>query len=91
MNKILLNIGQLVGVSDSDYRFSAGANMQKLNILNDAYLTFEDGLITGFGLMSERPDLQKFSEVFDAKNQMVFPSFVDSHTHLVYAGSREIE
>lgn len=91
MNKILLNISQLVGVSDSDYRFSAGANMQKLNILKDAYLAFENGLITGFGLMSEKPDLQQFSEVFDAKNQMVFPSFVDSHTHLVYAGSREIE
>jgi imidazolonepropionase len=64
--------------------------------LKDAYLFIEGGKIAAFGKMKEldkqailfeNEDIQ----VIDAKGKMVFPSFVDSHTHLVYASSREIE
>lgn len=91
MKNVLVNIGELVGIQEPEVRFATGTDMQKLNTLKDSYLSFEDGLITGFGLMNELLDTNSFDEVIDAKQRLVFPSFVDSHTHLVYAGSREIE
>ncbi len=91
MNGIIINIGELVGVTEPDKRFAAGADMQNLNTIKNAYLHFKDGLISGFGSMAELGSVSEYQNVTDAKGQMVFPAFVDSHTHLVYAGSREIE
>jgi imidazolonepropionase len=73
-----------------------GAEMSEIGSINDAYLFINDGLINEFGGMKElqsskiliqNPDV----ETIDATGRFVFPSFCDSHTHLVYAGSREIE
>ncbi|MBN2746483.1 MAG: imidazolonepropionase [Bacteroidales bacterium] len=91
MKRIVINIGELVGITDSDKRFASGADMQKLNTISDAFLTYENGIIVEFGKMADLGNMSDYEEITDAKGQMVFPAFVDSHTHLVYAGSREIE
>jgi len=70
--------------------------MAVISVISDAYLYIRDGLISEFGTMKE---LQKSKiliqnpqvETIDASGKFVFPSFCDSHTHLVYSGSREVE
>ena len=71
--------------------------MNKLNCIDNAYLLINNDFIEDFGSMSEievinkkNKDCEYLTEI-DAEGRMVFPSFCDSHTHLVYAGSREIE
>ena len=74
-----------------------GLEMNQLPVLEDAYLIISDGKIYTYGLMADLDRLQSASletcvdEVIDATGKFVFPSFCDSHTHLVYAGSREQE
>lgn len=63
--------------------------MSRVESIKDAWLHVEDGLIKDFGHMSECPELQIESK--DMKGQWVLPGFVDSHTHMVFAGSRHNE
>lgn len=65
--------------------------MQKLNTIDHAYLLIEDDKIADFGKMDDLNSADFNGDIIDAAGKMVFPSFCDSHTHLVYAGSREIE
>jgi imidazolonepropionase len=72
-----------------------GKDMANLSTIKNAYLLIENEKIADFGSMEEI-DINQFEgnsdvEIIDAKNRMVFPSYCDSHTHLVYSGSREIE
>ena len=71
----------------------SGKDMSKLNCLDDAWLLIEEDNIAGFGLMASWPGVSDWSNltVIDATGKMVFPSWCDSHTHIVYAGSREQE
>ena len=66
--------------------------MSKINTISNSFLAIENGIIADFGEMKNLNE-KKYSsfETIDATGKMVFPSFCDSHTHLVYAGSREIE
>ncbi len=64
--------------------------MSVLPCLDNAYLHIEGDTIVGYGLMSEIPNL-KSDMVYDAEGQFVLPAWCDSHTHIVYAGSREAE
>ena len=85
------NIAKLVQIETGSPRlWVAGAQMQELTCLDDAYLWVEDGKIKQWGKMSDAPQSGIDTRV-DARGGMLFPSFCDSHTHLVYAGSREIE
>lgn len=63
--------------------------MQVLPLIENAFLLIRDGLIAGFGPMADAPTLS--SRQIDASGRIVLPTFCDSHTHLVYAGSREKE
>ncbi len=67
--------------------------MMEIPKIDNAYLLIEDGIISDYGSMKELSNEieGKASEVRDLKNNLVFPAFNDSHTHLVYAGSREVE
>jgi len=94
-NRLLItNIKSLNGIGSIETRLLAGKKMSEWNRIEDAYLLTEGSTISSYGLMSEI-DSSLFEEegikVIDARGRMVFPSFCDSHTHLVYAGSREIE
>lgn len=64
--------------------------MAQVEVLNDAWLEMVDGCIAAFGTMREFNDGQ-YDEVIDAEGGSVLPCFCDSHTHIVYAGSREQE
>ena len=66
-----------------------GSEMADLPVLHDAYLLAKDGLIEAFGPMSECP--ASADTVLDATGRMVFPGWCDSHTHIVFAASREEE
>jgi imidazolonepropionase len=73
-----------------------GAEMSQLSSINDAYLFINDGFIAEFGRMKEFYKSKILNQnhetdTIDASGKFVFPSFCDSHTHLVYSGSREIE
>ncbi|HMX40122.1 MAG TPA: imidazolonepropionase, partial [Saprospiraceae bacterium] len=63
--------------------------MAQLPLLENAYLLMEGGLISRFGPMSECPD--RADEVLDASGRLVLPGWCDSHTHLVFAATREEE
>jgi imidazolonepropionase len=88
---LIKNIKSLVQVVDNPGKWIAGKDMGKLSVLDNAYLYIKDGLISDYGKMSDLPQNMMNGEVIDASGRLVFPSFCDSHTHLVYAGSREIE
>lgn len=86
---LITNIKSLVQVEDTAREAVCGKDMAELKTIENAYLLIEDDKIADFGTMDtlcENADL-----TIDAKQRFVLPSFCDSHTHLVYAGSREIE
>ena len=90
MNLIITNIGQLVTVAARGERVKTGASMRELHIIENAAIKIENGLIVQIG---KKDDIQ-FSDdidVVDADGKVVLPGFVDSHTHTVFAGSRENE
>jgi len=96
MKILVKNIKQLVQVEEQPKLRVCGKSMSKLETIKDAFLFIDKGKIVEFGKMSDLfqssiADHQSSIKEIDAKDCMVFPSFCDSHTHLVYAGSREIE
>lgn len=90
MALLVKNIGTIVGIDSAHRKRIVGAQMDSMESINAAWLTAENGIITAFGEMSQCPDCEGF-EVFDAEGGTLFPSYCDSHTHIVYAGSREQE
>ena len=90
MRLLVKNIARIVGIESTGRLRCCGADMNKLGTLDDAWLLAEDGRFAAFGRMDSLGDIAA-DEVVDAAGGMLFPSFCDSHTHLVYAGSREQE
>ncbi|HSI90812.1 MAG TPA: imidazolonepropionase [Adhaeribacter sp.] len=95
MNLIISNIKELVQTEEKPRRWVAGLEMSKLPVIKEAYLVIKNGLIEDFGTMEKfrQADQSAYAgfEEIDATGRYVFPCFADSHTHLVYAGSREQE
>ena len=90
MKMLVKNIGKIVGIRPAEQLRVYGEEMGRLETLDDAWLLADEGRIVAFGPMSECP-ADCGAEVIDAAGGMLFPSFCDSHTHIVYAGSREQE
>ncbi len=83
------NILQLVTVASGGRRTKVGAEMQELGILNNAGVLCENGIITWVGLMDDwNRQLPDDIAVIDASGKVVLPGFVDSHTHMMFAGNR---
>ena len=96
MFTIIKNIKKLVQVEHQIRLKVSGKEMAQVKTIDNAFLLIKDNLIADFGLMQDlnlSKIIKESKEIIeiDATGKMVFPSFVDSHTHLVYAGSREIE
>ena len=90
MQTLIKNIKELVQVESGQPKLRAsGREMAQMETVKDAYLLVEDGRIKAFGPMNECPE--HADREVDASGRMVFPTFCDSHTHLVYANSREHE
>jgi imidazolonepropionase len=91
MKLLVKNIGTLAGIDRQGLIRRQGAQMRELNCIDHAYLLVEDGVIADFGSEDDMPTLDNVDNVVDAEGGMVLPSWCDSHTHIVYAGSREQE
>tara|TARA_R110002050_G_scaffold4573_2_gene22095 strand:+ start:4687 stop:5925 length:1239 start_codon:yes stop_codon:yes gene_type:complete len=90
MATLFKNIKELLQVREASIAFVSGKDMNVLPTIKNAFLVVEEGLITDFGTMDHCPN-NDFSKVIDATGKMILPSWCDSHTHIVYAGSREGE
>jgi imidazolonepropionase len=84
---IITHIGELAGIVPAGVLRKQGAEMAQTGVLRDAWLAIDRGLIKGFGPMGTEPEGEKL----DAAGGMILPAFCDSHTHIVYAGSRDGE
>ncbi|MDD3740084.1 MAG: imidazolonepropionase [Bacteroidales bacterium] len=95
MKTVIINIKELVQVDDKARLLVKGKDMAKLGTIKDAYLIINGEIIEDYGKMADLPakliSKNSDNQIIDATGKIVFPSFCDSHTHLVYAGSREIE
>ena len=90
MRLLVKNIGRIVGIEREGRERLCGAEMDRMEALDNAWLLTDGERIAAFGRMEELPDADADRTV-DAGGGMLLPSFCDSHTHLVYAGSREQE
>lgn len=95
MRLILENIKELVQVDPKNRLWVAGKSMSDLLTIKNAFLVIQDEQIRDFGAMDDLnyADFEEDDQVMeiDCKGRMVFPSYCDSHTHLVYAATRESE
>ena len=89
MRLVLKNIARLLMAEEEPAPFVAGTDMAKVRSVEDAWLVIERGAIASFG--TGEVDFLPDDEQVDCGGGMVMPAFCDSHTHLVYAGSREME
>ena len=87
---IIRNIGLLTGIQPQGKLRTEGIEQGFTGSMENAWLRIEDGRIAGFGPMSTCPSLFG-EEAIDALGGMIMPGFCDSHTHVVYAGSRDGE
>ncbi len=85
------NIKQLLMTGYEGTSRVAGPEMARLGMLENAWLLTQEERIVSYGRMEELPAVPAAAEVVDAAGRIVMPAFCDSHTHLVYAGSREKE
>lgn len=96
MKTLIRNIGQIAGIVEAGVMRKEGASMSETGTLENAWLLIEDDKIACFGSMSDCPDLSQESgqdsfDVIDADGGFVLPAFCDSHSHIVFAGTREQE
>lgn len=94
MAKILIkNIKGLVQAGENIPAVRKGSQMQELDVMEDAYLALEDSEVIGYGLMNDWEGIIDWRdvEIIDAEGCFVLPAFIDSHTHSVFAKTREEE
>jgi hypothetical protein len=91
MKLLVTNIDILAGIGCDGKRCLKGDEMARIDTIEHAYLYVEDGRIAAYGKRSDMPQIDSDTTVVDAEGGAVLPSFCDSHTHIVYAGSREGE
>ena len=90
MNLLVKNIGTIAGIDESGRSRVAGKAMGEIATLENAWLLTDGTRIKDYGTMESLPGVEGYA-LIDAKGGWLFPSFCDSHTHIVYAGSREQE
>lgn len=96
MKTLIRNIGQIAGIVEAGVMRKEGVSMSETGTMENAWLLIEDDKIVCFGPMSDCPDLSQESgqdsfDVIDADGGFVLPAFCDSHSHIVFAGTREQE
>ena len=91
MTTLISNIKQLVNVREES-KLLRGKELAILPSIENAYLIIDDGVIVEFGAMKNlKPQTSNLKQTIDASGQMILPCWCDSHTHLVFAASREEE
>lgn len=90
MKTLIKNIGQIAGIVEEGILRKEGAAMSETGTLDNAWLLIDNERIADFGPMDDLPS-DDGCEIIDAEGGMVLPAFCDSHTHIVFAGTREQE
>ena len=90
MKTLIKNIGQIAGIVEEGILRKEGAAMSETGTLDNAWLLIDNERIADFGPMDALPS-DEGCEIIDAEGGMVLPAFCDSHTHIVFAGTREQE
>ena len=94
MKTLIKNIKEIVGTSTNETtNIKAGKQLKEIGSIKDGWIMIENDRIVDFGNMDNWPGIENWNntEVIDANNGIVLPSWCDSHTHVVYAGTREME
>jgi len=92
MKTIIINIAEIIQIEEKPKELVRGTDMKKINTLKDAFLEIDDDLIKRYGKMTDlNISNDKYENIIDANNGMIFPTFCDSHTHLVFSHYREGE
>ncbi len=87
----IINIKRLHMVADSRVGHLAGAQMDSVSAAENAWLRIRDGKIKAYGDMKDFGAENASEEIYDAGGGDVMPAFCDSHTHIIYSGSRDGE
>ena len=90
MNKLLYNIKGLLQIDNANSTIRKGKSMQELPQIEDAWLLIKNGKIADYGEMKDFPDISNIKKE-NLQGKFVLPTWIDSHTHLVYAENRESE
>ena len=94
--KLFVNIGSLMGISENyPNRPLKGAEMSRIDKIENAYLSVEGDTIIDYGMMSELGELsaiyKNYDNIYDVNKRIIIPGFIDTHTHIVFASWREDE
>lgn len=91
---LLVNIKELVGIEEEGRLMKRGAEMSEIGRIKNAFLLTKGKKIVDYGPM-DSPECKRYlsenRRIIDVSGSLVMPCFCDSHTHLVYANSRELE
>ncbi len=88
---VIRNAAEVVCVAPQVEHSERGATMRDLAVIESGAVVLGQGHIAWLGPTAQLPALPGDASVIDAAGKVVLPGFVDSHTHLVFAGSREDE
>ncbi len=88
---LIVNANELVTLAGDSQKPRVGKQMRELGIIRDGCLAVRDGRVAAVGKTSEIAKLFRAEAIISANGKTVLPGFVDSHTHLIFAGSREDE
>lgn len=92
MTTLFTHIKSLSGILDQNIEWLKGKDLARINSIENAWLSVRDGKIEDFGSMDTiNVDASNFDEHINAEGKFLIPAWCDSHSHLVYAGSRELE
>ena len=90
MKQLFINIKELLQVRENKVDKLSGTEMKELPTIKNAWLLIEDDKIADYGEMDSLPEINA-DKTIDAEGKIILPSWCDSHTHIVYAGNRELE
>lgn len=88
-NLLIRNIHLLIQAETEQRSLVRGKEMSQIPVLSNAYVLVENGRIKAFGSMANCPE--RTDQVLDATGRIVLPAWCDSHTHIVFAATREEE
>lgn len=88
---LIVNANEMVTLAGDNRKPRIGKQMLELGIVHNGSLAIKDGRIVAVGKTPETTKIYKSENVVSANGKTVLPGFIDSHTHLVFAGSREEE
>ncbi len=92
MTIVIKNIKQLLGIIEDGSLKKSGKEMSEVGRIDESWLLISEGNIIDYGRMDlDYPQPSEDTQVIDAEGRLVMPAFCDSHTHLVFPGTREIE